>query len=121
MPTPRHQTVLLCFATFLLAGCSLTRVSDSAHAEEVDRLNIVGLRLDAAKEKISAAGFVCDRDARLSHVDTESGVQVLKQLECAKTRQELFCPQIRNVVLNVDPNTETVVWVGKYITQHGCF
>lgn len=115
-----HPVYLLLLVS-LLNGCSLTRVSDKTHAREVDNLNIIGMRLDAAVEKVSSQGFECDSGSRTSHVQTENGVLVLKQLECSKTNLELFCPQIRNVVLNADINTNRVVLVGNYITQRACF
>ncbi|ETX70899.1 hypothetical protein P834_06618 [Citrobacter freundii UCI 31] len=31
------------------------------------------------------------------------------------------CPQMRFVVLNIDPKTNNVIEVGKYIDQHTCF
>ena len=43
---PIQRLALLLLFACTLTGCVLTRVSDSAHAKEVDSLNVVGLSLD---------------------------------------------------------------------------
>ena len=112
----------LILLTASLSGCMLTRVSDSTHAKEVDALHVVGLSMDAAKARVTEKGFVCGPAPTLNHVQTEDGLQHRwLQLECSKQSMEVICPQIRSVVLNIDPNTHTVVAVGKPITQQGCF
>lgn len=121
---PTHKLVPAFCILFLLgttSGCSLTRVSDTTHAEEVANLNVTGMRLDDAREKVRRQGYECNEQGMLRHVQTEHGSRPLIQLECSRSSSELFCPQIRNVVLNADPQTQTVVDVGQYITQRACF
>lgn len=111
---------LLLFAQ-LLSGCSLTRVSKESHSREVESLNLIGMSLDAAKEKLSTKGFNCSEYPETNRVQTESGVRSLIQLDCSKRNLELICPQIRYAVLNADPQSFKVVLVGKRITQQACF
>lgn len=112
----------LLLLTASLSGCMLTRVSESTHAKEVAALHVVGLSMNAAKARVAENGFVCSPAPALNHVQTEDDVQHRwLQLECSKQSMEVICPQIRSVVLNVDPKTHTVVAVGKPITQQGCF
>lgn len=115
-----HLALLLLF-TCTLTGCALTRVSDSAHAQEVDSLNVIGLSLDAARQRATEKGFVCSNDGNLNTVVTDDGEHRWLQTECSKKSAEQFCPQTRFVVLNVDPETNNVVDVGKYIDQNTCF
>ncbi|MGU0038534.1 hypothetical protein [Citrobacter freundii complex sp. 2025EL-00176] len=115
-----HLALLLLF-TCTLTGCALTRVSDSAHAQEVDSLNVIGLSLDAARQRATEKGFVCSNDGNLNTVVTDDGEHRWLQTECSKKSAEQFCPQTRYVVLNVDPETNNVVDVGKYIDQNTCF
>ena len=108
--------------TASLSGCMVTRVSESTHAKEVDALHVVGLSMNAAKARVAENGFICSPAPALNHVQTEDGVQHRwLQLECSKQSMEVICPQIRSVVLNVDPKTNNVVAVGKPITQNSCF
>ncbi|WP_052285487.1 hypothetical protein [Kluyvera genomosp. 1] len=118
-----RRSLILVLATSLLGGCSLTRVSDDAFAEEVKTLNVTGMSLTDAVAKVNREGFECRAEnARTAKVSlTPSSSRFLKQLECSKQNNELFCPQIRNVVLNADPKTDTVILVGKTITQRACF
>lgn len=118
MPIQKMIALLL---ICLLPGCSLTRVSDAAFSDEVDNLNVIGLSLNDARQKVSRQGFTCNDDFITSHVQTDTGVQRLYQLECSKTNLELMCPQIRNVVLDADIKTHKVILVGKRITQRACF
>ncbi|EPQ6907068.1 hypothetical protein ACUVZB_002128 [Citrobacter freundii] len=99
----------------------MTRVSDSAHAKEVDSLNVIGLSLDAARQRATEKGFTCSEYENLNTVVTEDGEHRWLQTECSKKSAELFCPQMRFVVLNVDPDTNRVVDIGNYINQHTCF
>ncbi|MBJ9293936.1 hypothetical protein GHT40_06445 [Citrobacter werkmanii] len=115
-----HLALLLLF-TCTLTGCALTRVSDSAHAQEVDSLNVIGLSLDAARQRATEKGFACSNDGNLNTVVTDDGEHRWLQTECSKKSSEQFCPQTRYVVLNVDPETNNVVDVGKYIDQNTCF
>ncbi|MDT7290398.1 hypothetical protein RQM63_13325 [Citrobacter freundii] len=96
----------------------MTRVSDSAHAKEVDSLNVIGLSLDAARQRATEKGFTCSEYENLNTVVTEDGEHRWLQTECSKKSAELFCPQMRFVVLNVDPDTNRVVDIGNYINQH---
>ncbi|MDU1873753.1 hypothetical protein [Citrobacter sp.] len=112
---------LLLLFTCTLTGCALTRVSDGAHAQEVDSLNVIGLSLDAARQRATERGFVCSNDGNLNTVVTDDGEHRWLQTECSKKSAEQFCPQTRYVVLNVDPETNNVVDVGKYIDQNTCF
>ena len=107
--------------SFALTGCALTRVSASSHDKDVDKLNVIGLDLDAARQRAIVDGFACSKDANLNLVQTESGNHKWLQTECSKKSLELFCPQMRFIVFNVDPDTNKVVDVGKYINQHTCF
>lgn len=111
---------LLLFAQ-LLSGCSLTRVSEKSHAREVESLNLIGMGLDAAKEKLIKEGFDCSDYPETNRVQTQSGARTLMQLDCSKRSLELICPQIRYAVLNVDPQSFKVVLMGKRITQQACF
>jgi hypothetical protein len=111
---------LLLFAQ-LLSGCSLTRVSEKSHAREVESLNLIGMSLDAAKEKLIKEGFDCSDYPETNRVQTQSGARTLMQLDCSKRSLELICPQIRYAVLNVDPQSFKVVLMGKRITQQACF
>ncbi|WP_145524394.1 hypothetical protein [Yersinia rohdei] len=115
--------ILIFFLLFaqLLSGCSLTRVSEKSHAREVDSLNLIGMSLDAAKEKLIQEGFNCSDYPETNRVQTQSGVRTLIQLDCSKRSLELICPQIRYAVLNVDPQSFKVVLMGKRITQQACF
>ncbi|TDS83463.1 hypothetical protein EDF78_12419 [Rahnella sp. BIGb0236] len=110
----------LLFAQFL-SGCSLTRVSEKSHAREVESLNLIGMSLDAAKEKLIKEGFDCSDYPETNRVQTQSGARTLMQLDCSKRSLELICPQIRYAVLNVDPQSFKVVLMGKRITQQACF
>ncbi|TDS83453.1 hypothetical protein EDF78_1249 [Rahnella sp. BIGb0236] len=107
--------------TQLLSGCSLTRVSEKSHAREVESLNLIGMSLDAAEEKLSKEGFDCSDYPETNRVQTQSGARTLIQLDCSKRSLELICPQIRYAVLNVDPQSLKVVLVGNRITQQACF
>lgn len=118
---PILRLALLLLFTCTLTGCALTRVSDSAHAQEVDSLNVIGLSLDAARQRATEKGFVCSNDGNLNTVVTDDGEHRWLQTECSKKSAEQFCPQTRYVVLNVDPETNNVVDVGKYIDQNTCF
>ncbi|CNE12323.1 Uncharacterised protein [Yersinia rohdei] len=115
--------ILIFFLLFaqLLSGCSLTRVSEKSHAREVESLNLIGMSLDAAKEKLIKEGFNCSDYPETNRVQTQSGVRTLIQLDCSKRSLELICPQIRYAVLNVDPQSFKVVLMGKRITQQACF
>ncbi|AJJ09909.1 hypothetical protein CH64_814 [Yersinia rohdei] len=115
--------ILIFFLLFaqLLSGCSLTRVSEKSHAKEVESLNLIGMSLDAAKEKLIKEGFNCSDYPETNRVQTQSGVRTLIQLDCSKRSLELICPQIRYAVLNVDPQSFKVVLMGKRITQQACF
>ncbi|MDM2935071.1 hypothetical protein [Citrobacter sp. Cu233] len=115
------RVAFLLILSFALTSCALTRVSASSHDKDVDELNVIGLNLDAARQRAIMDGFVCSKDANLHLVQTESGNHKWLQTECSKKSLELFCPQMRFMVLNVDPDTNKVVDVGKYITQHTCF
>lgn len=105
----------------LLSGCSLTRVSEKSHAREVESLNVIGMSLVSAKEKLSKEGFDCSDYPETNRVQTQSGARTLIQLDCSKRSLELICPQIRYAVLNADPQSFKVVLVGKRITQQACF
>lgn len=113
--------MLLLLFTSTLSSCTLTRVSDSTHAKEVDELNVIGLSLEAARQRATEKGFVCSEYGNVNTVVTEQGEHRWLQTECRKKSAELFCPQMRFVVLNVDPNTNRVVDVGNYVNQHTCF
>ncbi|KAB7893272.1 hypothetical protein GA565_23840 [Rouxiella sp. S1S-2] len=119
----KNILILIFFLLFaqLLSGCSLTRVSEKSHSREVESLNLIGMSLDAAKEKLSKKGFDCSDYPETNRVQTESGVRSLIQLDCSKRSLELICPQIRYAVLNADPQSFKVVLVGKRITQQACF
>ena len=118
---PIQRLALLLLFACTLTGCVLTRVSDSAHAKEVDSLNVVGLSLDAARQRATEKGFVCSEYSNLNTVVTDYGQHRWLQTECSKKSAEQFCPQTRFVVLNVDPETNNVVDVSKYIDQNTCF
>ncbi len=122
MPNKNDKIILrfVCLLLFscTLTGCVLTRVSDSAHAKEVDSLNVIGLSLDAARQRATEKGFTCSEYENLNTVVTEDGEHRWLQTECSKKSAELFCPQMRFVVLNVDPDTNRVVDIGNYINQH---
>lgn len=105
----------------LVSGCSLTRVSEKSHAREVESLNLIGMSLDAAKEKLIKEGFDCSDYPETNKVQTQSGARTLIQLDCSKRSLELICPQIRYAVINVDPQSFKVVLMGKRITQQACF
>lgn len=113
--------MLLLLFTSTLSSCTLTRVSDSTHAKEVDELNVIGLSLEAARQRATEKGFVCSEYGNVNTVVTEQGERRWLQTECSKKSAELFCPQMRFVVLNVNPNTNRVVDVGNYVNQHTCF
>lgn len=53
------RIILLLLSTSTLSSCTLTRVSDSTHAKEVDELNVIGLSLEAARQRATEKGFVC--------------------------------------------------------------
>lgn len=112
---------LLLLFTSTLSSCTLTRISDSTLAKEVDELNVIGLSLEAARQRATEKGFVCSEYGNVNTVVTEQGEHRWLQTECSKKSAELFCPQMRFVVLNVEPSTNTVVDVGNYINQHTCF
>ncbi|NWA64212.1 hypothetical protein HX773_25325, partial [Pantoea sp. B9002] len=104
---------------FLLT--TTTRVSEKSHAREVESLNLIGMSLGAAKEKLIKEGFDCSDYPETNRVQTQSGARTLMQLDCSKRSLELICPQIRYAVLNVDPQSFKVVLMGKRITQQACF
>lgn len=107
----------------LLSGCVLTRVSDDAFANEVNKLHVTGMSLHDAVGELNRQGYACSADdARMTKVSLDANnARFFKQLECSKQSMEAFCPQIRNVVLNADPGSDKVIMVGKNITQRGCF
>lgn len=115
------RIILLLLSTSTLSSCTLTRVSDSTHAKEVDELNVIGLSLEGARQRATEKGFVCSEYGNVNTVVTEQGEHRWLQTECSKKSAELFCPQMLFVVLNVDPNTNRVVDVGNYVNQHTCF
>ncbi|QMN53901.1 hypothetical protein HVW69_12880 [Citrobacter freundii] len=125
MQNKKSKTILrfalLVFFTSMLSGCTLTRVSDSSHAKEIQELNVIGLSLESARKRATEKGFVCSEYGNVNTVVTDDGEHRWLQTECSKKSAELFCPQMRFVVLNVDPNTNRVVDVGNYINQHTCF
>ena len=104
---------LLLLFTSTLSSCTLTK--------EVDELNVIGLSLEEARQRATEKGFVCSEYGNVNTVVTEQGDHRWLQTECSKKSAELFCPQMRFVVLNVEPSTNTVVDVGNYINQHTCF
>lgn len=73
------------------------------------------------QEKSNRKGFECSEYSNLNTVVTDDGEHRWLQTECSKKSAEMFCPQMRFVVLNIDPKTNTVIEVGKYIDQHTCF
>ena len=77
--------------------------------------------MEAARQRATEKGFVCSEYGNVNTVVTEQGEHRWLQTECRKKSAELFCPQMRFVVLNVDPNTNRVVDVGNYVNQHTCF
>ena len=109
-------------ACSLLGGCALTRVSGATLDEEVEKLNAVGMTMDAARKVATDQGFECspyiDRGVSVS---TKDGTRKTDMLECNKKSLEFFCPQRRYVVFNVDPATGLVRAVGKRINQNSCF
>ena len=113
--------MLLLLFTSTLSSCTLTRVSDSTHAKEVDELNVIGLSLEGARQRATEKGFVCSEYGNVNTVVTEQGEHRWLQTECSKKSAELFCPQMRFVVLNVDPNTNRVVDVWKYFKKNNSF
>ena len=117
----QNRTLLLLPAVCLLASCSLTRVTEATHARDVDELKLVDMSLDAAKHKVTEQGFACSPGSALHSVQMDDGVHRWLQTECSKKNAELFCPQMRSIVLNADPESQKVVAVGKSITSHACF
>lgn len=109
------RVAFLLVLSFTLTGCALTRVSASSHDKDVDELNVIGLNLDAARQKAIVDGFVCSKDANLNQVQTESGSHKWLQTECSKKSLELFCPQMRFIVFNVDPDTNKVLMWGNIL------
>lgn len=89
---------LLLLFTSTLSSCTLTRVSDSTLAKEVDELNVIGLSLEAARQRATEKGFVCSEYGNVNTVVTEQGEHRWLQTECSKKSAELFCPQMRFVV-----------------------
>ena len=108
------RSALFVLLSSLLSGCVFTRVSDDAFAREVNNLHVT---------EMNRQGYRCSADsARLTKVALDANnARFFKQLECSKQSMEAFCPQIRNVVLNADPDSDKVIRVGKNITQRGCF
>lgn len=117
------RSAMFVLLSTLLSGCVFTRVSDDAFAHEVNNLHVTGMSLHAAVGQLNRKGYACSADdARMTKVSLDANnARFFKQLECSKQSMEAFCPQIRNVVLNADPNSDNVVMVGKNITQRGCF
>lgn len=117
------RSAMFVLLSTLLSGCVFTRVSDDAFAHEVNNLHVTGMSLHAAVGQLNRQGYACSADdARMTKVSLDANnARFFKQLECSKQSMEAFCPQIRNVVLNADPNSDNVVMVGKNITQRGCF
>lgn len=117
------RSAMFVLLSTLLSGCVFTRVSDDAFAHEVNNLHVTGMSLNAAVGQLNRQGYACSADdARMTKVSLDANnARFFKQLECSKQSMEAFCPQIRNVVLNADPNSDNVVMVGKNITQRGCF
>lgn len=117
------RSAMFVLLSTLLSGCVFTRVSDDAFAHEVNNLHVTGMSLHAAVGQLNRQGYACSADdARMTKVSLDANnARFFKQLECSKQSMEAFCPQIHNVVLNADPNSDNVVMVGKNITQRGCF
>ncbi|MDW3776967.1 hypothetical protein QWU01_09110 [Kluyvera cryocrescens] len=117
------RSALFVLLSSLLSGCVFTRVSDDAFAREVNNLHVTGMSLHAAVMEMNRQGYRCSADsARLTKVALDANnARFFKQLECSKQSMEAFCPQIRNVVLNADPDSDKVIRVGKNITQRGYF
>lgn len=117
------RSAMFVLLSTLLSGCVFTRVSDDAFAHEVNNLHVTGMSLHAAVGQLNRQGYACSADdARMTKVSLDANnARFFKQLECSKQSMEAFCPQIRNVVLKADPNSDNVVMVGKNITQRGCF
>ncbi|MFK3659151.1 hypothetical protein ACI2I2_01345 [Scandinavium sp. NPDC088450] len=84
-------------------------------------MKLVGMSLDAARLKATGQGFECSPGATLNSVQMDDGVHRWLQTECSKKNLELLCPQMRSIVLNVDPESQKVVAVGKPVTSHACF
>lgn len=70
---PIQRLALLLLFACTLTGCVLTLVSDSALAKEVDSLNVVGLSLDAARQRATEKGFVCSEYSNLAWYPDSNG------------------------------------------------
>lgn len=114
------RVAFLLVLSFTLTGCALTRVSASSHDKDVDELNVIGLNLDAARQKQSWMVLCAVRmQTSIRYKPKVAVINGYKRNAVKST--ELFCPQMRFIVFNVDPDTNKVVDVGKYINQHTCF
>lgn len=54
------RVAFLLILSFTLAGCALTRVSASSHDKDVDELKVIGLNLDAARQKAIVVALPSD-------------------------------------------------------------
>lgn len=106
-----RRLTFLFVVTFALNGCALTRVTKTAHDEEVRHLNLIGLSHDEAILRLTSSGFTC-YDARLSSRNYR---------DCFKTSAEFFCPQKREVALALDSNGSQILSVRTNIVEKACF
>ncbi|MES3498127.1 hypothetical protein QDQ38_02615 [Citrobacter portucalensis] len=91
MQNKKSKTILrfafLVFFTSMLSGCTLTRVSDSSHAKEIQELNVIGLSLESARKKATEKGFVCSEYGNVNTVVTDDGehrwLQARKARSCS--------------------------------------
>jgi len=113
-----RNSVLLLFISFVaLHGCVLTRISNSAHTEEVERLNLIELNRADAIVKLTTSGFKC-YDEKLSSIVSGRKVEIET---CYKKSAELICPQIRKAIIEVDVNSKKVSSVRADMVDKGCF
>ncbi len=113
----RNFVSLLFISSVALHGCALTRVSGSAHKEEVERLNLIELNHADAIAKLTASGFTCYNE-RLSSVVSGRKIEIAT---CYKKSAELICPQIRKAIIEVDVNSKKVSSVRTHMVDKGCF
>lgn len=113
---------LIIVSSIFLCGCALTRVSNSAHEQEVKGLALIGLTYNEAIAKVNNAGFSCYTHLETQpYKSTRADGKEVKVRTCWKKSAELVCPQRRYVHFEFSPIDERVVAMWPSITEQSCF
>lgn len=116
------RTSLLLIGCLTLNGCGLTKIPESWHDNEINRLDTVGVSLEEARTKATRRGFKCSENIQFNRTIWDGGTErKVNTLQCYKQSLDLICPQTRYVVFNADPRSGKVLSAGGRITEFTCF